>query len=259
MDTNMNDKSIEKSAAELVLERAVKGGFVSVQALLDSLDKAATASDLDARQKDSKVVRRGEWAKALDSIPMDQIQALQDNLTSYVDKYILSRLEVSEPRELTTQEVDQLAAEYKAWEALDDFLAARKTQFKSIVFAALNARYDAQIKASGMVTDTPPEQMPGELYSEANGIRFKREGGARKAPTVNWEKLEADLSPEVWAEVCDHVKVPRQIIPAHVDSTPNEEKLMTAINDGKVSLETLRESLVPGAWTTPRFVPRKAK
>jgi hypothetical protein len=254
----MTDQSIEKSAAEVVLERAVKGGFQSVQKLLDSLDQASKASDLDARQKDSKVVRQAEWTKALDTIPMDQIQALQDNLTTYVDKYVLARLEVSEPRELTTQEVDQLAAEYKAWQALDDFLTARKGQFRSIVFAALNAKYDAQIKASGMVTDTPPEQMPGEIYSEAMGIRFKREGGARKAPAINWDYLKATLSPEVWADVCDQVKVPRQIVPAHIDFIPNEEKLMDVINTGDVPLETLREALVPGAWTTPRFVPRKA-
>jgi len=254
----MTDQSIEKSAAEVVLEKAVKGGFVSVKSLLDSLDKASKASDLDARQKDSKVVRQAEWTKALDTIPMDKIQALQDNLSTYVDKFVLARFEVTEPRDLTTTEVDQLATEYKAWQALDDFLTARKSQFKDVVFAALNAKYAQQIEESGLVTDTPPEQMPGELFSEAVGIRFKREGGARKAPSVNWEMLKASVSPEIWTDVCDQVKVPRQIIPAHTDFIPNESKLMDVINTGDIPLETLREALVPGAWTTPRFVPRKA-
>lgn len=241
-----------------VIDRASKGEFDSIGKLLEELDKTSVSSEIESGRRTSKAVRRAEWKAALDVIPMDKIIQLEKTMSSYVDKFLLTRIELSEPRELTQSEIDGLAKEYLAWEELNDFIQARYSQFRAMVFASITARREREIQESGLISDRPASQMPGELYSEAYGIRFKREGGNRKPPQVVWSRLEAELPTEVYKEICDEVKVSRQVIPAHTEYRPNGEKLMDAVQKGLVPLEVLREAIIPGAWMTPKFVPRKA-
>lgn len=245
------------TTTESVLSKALKGGFDTISDLLGELDRERVSSEVTSAAKETKAVRRARWLKDLEEVPMEQITKLNDLMTSYVEEFMLDRLDFKNgARELEQKEVDSLAKEYVAWQTINDALQARHQQFRQMVFQSLNVQFEREIKEAGLVSDRPPEQMAGELFSEAYGVRFKREGGGRKDPTINWSRLQAEL-PEVYVEVCDKLDVPEQVVPAHTELIPNGEKLMTAVHSGKIPLETLREVLVPGAWMTPRFVPRK--
>ena len=102
---------------------------------------------------------------------------------------------------------------------------------------------------------TPVEQVPGKLTSDRHRVQFSREGGKRKTPTLDWEKLKATMGEARFRDaLCEATEVP-----AHTQYTPTEDKLMSALNAQEITLEDVRDAIIPGDWQTPRFVIRKVK
>jgi hypothetical protein len=245
----------EVTTNELELVRQIKelAGDRDFQKLLATLEESV-APKLDRTL--SKNARRAEWDKELEEIPEGKLADLEVQMESYVHDYF-NKIRMSEPRELSQEEIDSLAQEYTSWQVINDALQSRYRQFRQIVFTSLTESFAKEIEDSGLQTETPPEQMKGSLASTKFGVRFCREGGGRGRTKINAKTLESSLPEELYRSVCQAVEVPQVVIPAHTEYTLDENLLMEAISEGRIDLESIREAVVPGEWTTPKFQVRK--
>lgn len=232
-----NNQLIKAAPSEGILDRKV------LQTLMASVDKEAAQVEV----KDTKATRQAAWAKDLEQIPMEKIEDLDRTMSSFTERHVIERVEADGPRPLESTEVDRVATLYGDIEKIEAILAAKKAEARALIFGHLDSTLEAD-------EDTPVGQVPGKVRSESLGLTFCREGGKRKDPTINWDALEAKLGDEYLETICD-----AEEIPAHIKYTPSEDKLIKAVDDGKITLEDIRAAITPGAWTTPRFVARKDK
>lgn len=215
--------------------------------LLAQVDKQA--AEVEAKQaRETRATRRAAWAKDLEQIPMDKIENIDRIMSSFTERHVIERIEADEPRPLERDEVDRLADLYLDYEEIIALMEAKREEIRKLIFGHLDSTLNAD-------EETPVEQVPGKVTSDTRKIVFSREGGKRKAPTIDWSALENKLGEDRFhAVLCvsEHV-------PEHTKYTPTEDNLLNAIQDGDLTLEDLRSAIIPGAWTTPRFVARKAK
>lgn len=173
------------------------------------------------------------------------LESLSAALLDY-EENLLENLTLDEPRKLTQEEVDLLAAEYHRSEKILNALQARKELLRQYVFSSL----DEEFESVGVESDTPVSQMPGRLVS-SDGVKFCREGGTRKKATIDSEGLK-----EAFKDNLD-LLFDKVEIPASVSYTLSSEKLDQAIESGSISIEELRPFVKPGDWSSPRFVIRE--
>jgi len=180
------------------------------------------------------------WKASIEEISMEEIEKLHDAMDNFVEKHVLDRVELDlEPRELTVPELQLMAAEYVKAKAIQNYIESRREQLRTLIFDSLDTQFAREGKDD---SETPFSQMPGHI--EIDGVKFCREGGTRKAATLNLDALAAahpDLAEEL---VVEKVEVKREL---------NEEALNKAIAEGRISLEDLRPLVTPGDWQTPRF------
>lgn len=173
------------------------------------------------------------------------LESLSAALLDY-EENLLENLTLDEPRKLTQEEIDLLAAEYHRSEKILNALQARKELLRQYVFSSLDEEFEQEVVEG----DTPVSQMPGRLVS-SDGVKFCREGGARKKATIDSEGLK-----EAFKENLD-LLFDKVEIPASVSYTLSSEKLDQAIESGAISIEELRPFVKPGDWSSPRFVIRE--
>lgn len=239
--TTQFQEMVKQSVEQGTLDKSV------FQEILLSMDREASKKETVA-VRDSRASRVAAWKQDLEQIPMEKIEDLDQTMSTFVEKYVIERVEAEEPRELNREEIDQLAGLYVDYQKIKDLLDAKHEEIRSLIFGHLDI-------ISPVQEETPPSQIPGSVVSETHSIKFSREGGKRKAPSIDWDKLKEELGEEEF----ERLACKTEIIPAHVSVTPSEEVLLNSVQSGDINLETLRESLKPGDWSTPRFVTRKVK
>lgn len=221
---------------------------------LVKLVKAPTLEKADTNTRYSKAARMKDWSKKIESIDIEKVESLEKSMKSYVDKFVLGdRVEMEEARKLSQEEIDTMAEEYIAMDEMMTYLEARKKQFRSMVFTSLNVRYAEEEESSKSQSTHLAEYRPGKLPSEKFGKTFNREGGTRKDPKINWEKLEKALG-DRFSIVTEKVTIPA--VEEQVVQRPSEELLLEAVNRGDVTLEEVREALEEGGYNSPKFVVR---
>lgn len=216
----------------------------SIQKISASVLDRLTTEEVVEKKRSSKEMRE-EWTKSINEVDFSMIEDLDNKMSSYVENFMLDRVEASEPRVLADDEIDQIAREYKSYKSIVDALEARKGQIRTMIFNHLNV----QEEESGGGSDRPIEYRPGSVKTE-QGITFKREGGSMKDPTIDTEKLVEVLgekSEELFSEV---------IIPEQKKKVFNEEVFMQKVESGEISLEQVRSVLKNNGYNSPRFVVR---
>lgn len=236
-----HNEIIKTTPGEVTLDRA------TLDAILQGVDYEAATKEV-AKRRDTRASRREAWAQDLNSIPMEKIEDLDNTMSSFTEKHVIDRVEVDEPRPLELSEVDKLADLYQDYEKILAVLEAERDRIRKLIYA----HFDATLEGD---ETTPVEQVPGKLTSDRHRVQFSREGGKRKTPTLDWEKLKATMGEARFRDaLCEATEVP-----AHTQYTPTEDKLMSALNAQEITLEDVRDAIIPGDWQTPRFVIRKVK
>lgn len=219
----------------------------ALEGLLGALDREVAQktvrSNLETRKKD--------WQKAIEKFDVEKLFELQETMENYVDEIAVRELSDT-PAVLNDGEKYGLMKEHVNLTTIKEVLDARRDFIKTAVFQSLT-----QENIEKGVED--PENQNGKIEVPELKKVFCREGTGRSNPSINEEKLEDLLGKEVWEKVIDRVEVPEVVIPAHVETNLNVDKLMEAATENPELLEKLRESLVPGKYKSPKFVVRDLK
>lgn len=244
----MSDTVVATSEFRELVQKAAAAG--SLSALIEEIDRVT--EEKVVVKPPTKQQRINQWKQDKNEMDLDKVQRISDVLSTYVEKFFVDRVDMQEPRELTQEEVDKLAQEYLDLEQMSELITSRHQMMRWMTFQSLNEKYASEDEKMKVDAKTPPQQRKGRLESQAFGRAFCREGGNRTPAAINWSRLRAELPADVFNEVCD-----AEIIPEHVEYTPNEKKFMAAVLEGRVPMELLRDAMVPGKWQTPKFQVRK--
>lgn len=214
----------------------------SLDALVASLEKKEEKTE----KAPSKQERVSYWT---DKATKEELVELFKSVSSYADKMV----EATES--LSQEQVDALGEEYLLWQKFNDFLESRNKTFRGMVFSTLDEQ------ASQTSSSVPPHQTKGKLVANTSEgkLSFNREGGDRKKPTVDVDRLKEVVGDSRFEKLTDKIKVRRQVIPAHTEEKFSEEKFVEAVYNGDITFEEAQEVLIPGAWQTPRFTVRRVK
>jgi hypothetical protein len=218
--------------------------------LSDVVETLSQEAEAPVKPK-SAATRRDEMRTLAASGDVDFLNDLEDSMASYV-RHVLLTANRELPVKMTQQDVDDMADEYKDLDRLINFLKSRQELMKQRVFSSLDEDFSEQAKKR--VLERPIEEMNGKLVS-TSGVSFNRERGGRKDPQVDWKKLRTVLPQEAYDAVCEPEHVVEQVIPAK----PTEELLMDALAAGTVTIDQVRQALIPGDWNPVAFVVREAK
>lgn len=244
----MSKKELELVDVEKIVQSAVKNGQLSE--LIQALDKEASVKHPPKYRAPNQQQRKDVWRAPVAEIEKKKISSVKSAMRNYMNNYFTKKVEMVEPRELTQDEVNQLAAEYREVQEINDLLQSRKEDMKELVFTSLTEKYESE--SEFVDSDTPPTHIKGRLTSPEYGLAFCREGGDRKKPTVDFEKLKEKVSDTLFQSMCT-----QKVIPEHIEYTLDEDKMMDAVQNGSLTLETIREVLIPGSFQSPRFTVRE--
>lgn len=219
----------------------------ALEGLLGALDREVAQKTVRSNVES----RKKSWLEAIEKFDVEKLVELQEMMENYVDQIAIREVPES-PVVLDEKQRHDLMSEHISLSTIQEVLLARRDFIKSMVFQSLT-----QENVEAGVSD--PENQNGKIEVPELKKVFCREGTGRTAPTINEEKLKELLGEEKWEEVVNRVEVPEQVIPAHVETTLDVEKLMSAATQNPELLETIRESLQPGKYKSPKFVVRDLK
>lgn len=193
--------------------------------------------------------RKLQLRQALESYDVDRLLALQQTMTSFVDLVTTSRLmqEDAEPV-LDAVQAKDLMARYLDQREINELMATVKDLIRSTVFSHL----DATLRAEGV---DDPANTNGTLEVPELGKRFCREGAGYKDPSLDEQRLR-ELLGDRWADVCDNIDVPEQVIPAHQEQVFSVSKALKLGRTDPAVMEVLRDCVIPGAPKTPKLMVR---
>lgn len=193
----------------------------------------------------SVATRAEEWKQALAKMDDEKLIAMQETMSNYVDLIAKHEVDFGEfPKELTGTQRVQLMQGVLWTKEIKEFLDVYQNWVRSAVFSVITE----QNTKPGVEY---PEYAKGEIPVRSLGKRFCKEGGNRKAPTLNYEKLREELGEELYNQ-CVSVEVKR------VETFSIEELMKLAETDPSV-LEKIRKSLKPGDFGANSFTVRDIK
>ena len=215
----------------------------SLESLLTEVVEKSTTE-----KRPSKEQRVSYWLESASKEDLAQLVVL---MSQYVENMVKPQGDSLK----TEDEVRALGEEYVSWQKISDFLDSRNKTFRSLVFKTLDENSEK------LNSSTPPHQTKGKIEVETSEgkLSFNREGGDRKKPTVDVERLKEIVGEARFSKLVDKIKVRRQIIPAHTEEKFSEEKFVEAVYNGEITLEEAEQVLIPGEWQTPRFTVRRVK
>lgn len=135
---------------------------------------------------------------------------------------------------LDEREAEDLMIEILEVKRLKEIAKAREEAIRKRVFNAITEGLAAQ-------GETDPEVQPGYIEVPKLALKFTREGGGFKDPTLREEDLAAAVGDEVWEKV---TRV--EIIPAQENRVFDPELFLQEARRKPVLLEELRKALDVG-------------
>lgn len=210
------------------------------------------AAEVQKQKKENRstIAQRSEaWKQVLATMDEEKLLVMQEKMSEYVD--LVSKIDLdinTPPKSLDDNQRVHLMKVYLMYKEMSEFLEVCKQWFKDITFSVI----EAEKEAAG-VEDF--EHAGGEILVPELGKRFCKEGGKRKNPTLDEDKLK-ELLGDKWEDACEVEEVPEVVIPAHREVTFSIEKLMELAESDLTILETVREALIPGDWGSNSFTVR---
>lgn len=237
----VDGSSVTLSEISEIVRRGESGKIVALKALLEHTQRKAVKKVT----RTTVALRKDQLARALAGQDDEKLEKVDAAASGLVEEFIANETIITGTGTLTPDEAKALMQEFLHAREVDEAIDARSKGRKIRVFDHMDA-----VLASSGVTD--PQNHNATLEVPELGFKFCREGAGYKDPGLDVDLLQAVLGDEVWASICDEVEVP-----AHVEHTLNETKLLDLAHaDDNVMLK-LAECLTPGAEKTPKLVPRE--
>lgn len=190
--------------------------------------------------------RKKSWLEALAKMDEDKLLDMQEKMSDYVD--LLSKHEISFeelPTELNDVQRVQLMRSALMSKDIKEFIETYYEWVRKVVFEVV-----AEEKSREGVDD--PEHAKGEIKVPELGKRFCKQGGGRKDPILDQEKLK-ELLGEQWEDACEAEILPPITLPERVEHHFSVEKLMKLAETNPSILEKIRECLRPGEFKSNSF------
>lgn len=207
-----------------------------IRLTLDKIRAEANAGAAEKKAKSTIATRKKALAKAVEGLDLEVLGKVDEAAKTYVDQ--IATID-AEPHALADTEALALAEEYNRLRLLAEFLDTRKDAIKQAIFGHIDVTVGAGEK--------------GEVKVEQAGITLRREGGGQADPAIDVDGLVEALGDDadgLFEEV--H-------IPARVERTFSEDRLIELAAKRPEVLETVREHLVPGKARPEKFVVREIK
>lgn len=201
-------------------------------------------------KKTSVAQRAEEWQNALATLNEDRLLEMQETMSNFVDLVSKHEVDLSFdqfPKSFTDTQKIQLMQGALATKDIREFLDVYYNWIRSAVFSVITEQAEQDGRDN-------PEYVKGEIVVSSLKKRFCKEGGGRKDPILDEEKLKSLLSEEDYKS-CIEIET----IPARTVETFSIEKLMGLVKDDPSVLEKIRESLIPGGFKSNSFTIRDAK
>lgn len=206
-----------------------------------------TESETPAVNKATTIeARKNEWKSVVDSFDIDRLLAIQDEMDSFVDKMKVLDKRDSTEIDLTTEEAKNLMVEYLSSKNISEFLEARQSMIKEIVFQVIEER----LREEGA---EDPKNTNGEIVVPELGKVFKKEGAGLKDPSLDVAKLK-----EILGDRMKEITTVKIIPEKRVEEIDEDLLVELAANDPSV-MEAIKQAAVPGKPKSARFTVRDTK
>lgn len=206
-----------------------------------------TESETPAVNKTTTIeARKNEWKSVVDSFDIDRLLAIQDEMDSFVDKMKVLDKRDSTEIDLTTEEAKNLMVEYLSSKNISEFLEARQSMVKEIVFQVIEER----LREEGA---EDPKNTNGEIVVPELGKAFKKEGAGLKDPSLDVAKLK-----EILGDRMKEITTVKIIPEKRVEEIDEDLLVELAANDPSV-MEAIKQAAVPGKPKSARFTVRDTK
>ena len=191
-------------------------------------------------------IRKNEWQEVVESFDIEKLLAIQSEMDSFVDKMKVIANRDSTDIDLTNEEAKSLMVEYLSSKNISEFLDARKSMVRTMVFKVIEER----LRKDGV---DDPENQSGEIEVPELGKRFCKEGAGYGDPTLDVAKLK-----ELLGDKIQDITVVKIIPEKRVEEIDEDLLIELAQSDDSV-MEAVKESLVAGKPKTPRLNIRPMK
>lgn len=206
-----------------------------------------TESKTPAVNKSTTIeARKNEWKSVVDSFDIDRLLAIQDEMDSFVDKMKVLDKRDSTEIDLTTEEAKSLMVEYLSSKNISEFLEARQSMVKEVVFQVIEER----LREEGV---EDPKNTNGEIVVPELGKAFKKEGAGLKDPSLDVAKLK-----EILGDRMKEITTVKIIPERRVEEIDEDLLVELAANDPSV-MEAIKQAAVPGKPKSARFTVRDTK
>lgn len=190
--------------------------------------------------------RAAEWKSALEKMDEDKLLDMQEKMSDYVDLVSKQDMDFGEfPKELNSTQRVQMMRCVLMTKDIKEFLDVYHNWVRSAVFSVVT-----EMNEKKGVKD--PEHATGSIEVPELGKRFAKNGGGRKDPSLDEEKLKTLLGSQ-WVDACEVEFVPAQVIPEHTELRFSIEKVMKLAENDLTILEKIKECLTPGDWKSNSF------
>ena len=200
----------------------------------------------DAPTRSTIEIRKNEWQEVVESFDIEKLLAIQSEMDSFVDKMKVIANRDSTDIDLTDEEAKSLMVEYLSSKNISEFLDARKSMVRTMVFKVIEER----LRKAGV---DDPENQSGEIEVPELGKRFCKEGAGYGDPTLDVAKLK-----ELLGDKIQDITVTKIIPEKRVEEIDEDLLIELAQSDDSV-MEAVKESLVAGKPKTPRLNIRPMK
>ena len=190
--------------------------------------------------------RKNEWQEVVESFDIEKLLAIQSEMDSFVDKMKVIANRDSTDIDLNNEEAKSLMVEYLSSKNISEFLDARKSMVRTMVFKVIEER----LRKAGV---DDPENQSGEIEVPELGKRFCKEGAGYGDPTLDVAKLK-----ELLGDKIQDITVVKIIPEKRVEEIDEDLLIELAQSDDSV-MEAVKESLVAGKPKTPRLNIRPMK
>lgn len=197
--------------------------------------------------KSTVASRKESWKEAVEEFDVDKLLEIQEEMDQFIDKMKVIKDSMSLDKiDLTEAEAKDLMTEYLSGKNIAEFLEARKSMVRKLVFQVI----DERLREEGI---EDPENQNGSIEVPELGTRFSREGAGYRDPSIDGAKLR-----EILGDDYQNVVV-KKIIPERVEEKVSEELLTKYLSENPEVLSELQEAVVPGLPKTPKLMIRKMK
>lgn len=206
-----------------------------------------TESQTPAVNKSTTIeARKNEWKSVVESFDIDRLLAIQDEMDSFVDKMKVLDKRDSTEIDLTTEEAKSLMVEYLSSKNISEFLEARQSMVREVVFQVIEER----LREEGV---EDPKNTNGEIVVPELGKAFKKEGAGLKDPSLDVAKLK-----EILGDRMKEITTVKIIPERRVEEIDEDLLVELAANDPSV-MEAIKQAAVPGKPKSARFTVRDTK